>query len=70
VPFAFEFADPQTYARGVASTGPAYEAIQAIGEEEFLARATELAQGMVRDGLPLRGSIQLFGYLGTKRSAG
>jgi SAM-dependent methyltransferase len=70
VPFAFEFADPQTYARGLASTGPAYEAIQAIGEEEFLARATELAQGMVRDGLPLRGSIQLFGYIGTKRSAG
>src|SRR5689334_13271405 len=28
VPFALEFADPQTYARALASTGPAYEAIR------------------------------------------
>ncbi len=67
VPFVFEFADPQTYARGIASTGPAYEAIQSIGEEEFIARATELAAAYVRDGLALRGEIQLFGYIGTKR---
>jgi SAM-dependent methyltransferase len=67
VPFVFEFADPEAYARGLASTGPAYEAIQSIGEEEFRVRATELAAARVRDGLPLRGHIQLFGYLGTKR---
>ncbi len=67
VPFVFEFADPQTYARGIASTGPAYEAIQSIGEEEFIDRATELAAARVRDGLALRGEIQLFGYIGTKR---
>ena len=39
MPFVFEFADPETYAAGLASTGPAYEAIQDVGEEEFLARA-------------------------------
>lgn len=66
VPFAFEYSDPETYARGLAATGPAYEAIQSIGEEEFLARAAELARSYVRDGLPLRGRIQLFGYIGTK----
>ena len=67
VPFVFEFADPETCARGLASTGPAYEAIQSIGEEEFITRATELAAGHMRDGLPLRGQIELFGYVGTKR---
>ncbi|MEX2292252.1 MAG: class I SAM-dependent methyltransferase [Acidimicrobiales bacterium] len=65
-PFVFEFADPETYARGLAATGPAYEAIQSTGEDEFVARATELGRSRVRDGLPLRGQIQLFGYIGTK----
>jgi SAM-dependent methyltransferase len=67
VSFAIEYADPETYARGIASTGPAYESIQSIGEEAFVQRATELAAGHVRDGLPLRGDVQLFGYVGTKR---
>jgi SAM-dependent methyltransferase len=66
IPFCFEFADPATYARGLAATGPAYEAIQSIGEEEFLRRATDLARDFHQDGLPLRGCIQLFGYIGTK----
>ena len=67
VPFVFEYPDPETYARGLAATGPAYEAIQSIGEDEFIARATELATEHVRAGLPLRGHVQLFGYIGTKR---
>lgn len=67
VPFAFEFPDPDGYARALASTGPAYEAIQEIGEEAFLLRAAELAAEHVRDGLPLRGLLQVFGYIGTKR---
>jgi SAM-dependent methyltransferase len=67
VPFVFEFPDPETFARGLASTGPAYEAIQSIGEDEFIARAIELADEHVRDGLALRGQVQLFGYIGTKR---
>ncbi len=37
-----------------------------IGEEEFLRRATALAQEHVQDGLPLRGQIQVFAYIGTK----
>src|SRR3954447_9532058 len=40
ITFVIESPDPETYARAIASTGPAYEAIQSIGEEEFLARAT------------------------------
>lgn len=67
IPFHFEHADPETYARALASTGPAYEAIQSIGEPAFLERATELARRHLREGLPLRGEIQLFGYVGTKR---
>jgi SAM-dependent methyltransferase len=67
VPFVLEYADPDTYARALAATGPSYEAMQSIGEEEFVARATELAREHVREGLPLRGAIQEFGYVGTKR---
>lgn len=67
ITFVIEYTDPEAYARGTASTGPAYESIQSIGEEEFLARATALAATYVREGLPLRAEIQLFGYLGTKR---
>ena len=67
LPFCFEYPDAETYARGLAATGPAYEAIQSIGEEEFVARATALARDFVQDGLPLRGEIELWGYVGTKR---
>ena len=67
VPFAFEFADPAMYARTLAATGPAYEAIQSIGLEAFLAQAEALAADFVREGLPLRGEIQVFAYLGTRR---
>jgi SAM-dependent methyltransferase len=67
VPFVMEFPDPQAYARGLAASGPAYEAIQNVGEEEFLERAIALAAQRIQDGLPLRGEIQLFGYVGAKR---
>ena len=67
VPFVFEFADPETYARSLAASGPAYEAIQSIGEDDFIARARELAAERVREGLPLRASLQAFAYIGTKR---
>ena len=66
VPFAFEYPDPAAYARAPASTGPAYEAIQSIGEEEFLRRAEELAGDFVVEGVPLRGDIELWGYIGTR----
>ena len=63
VPFAWEFPDPETYARALASLGPAYEAIQTVGEEEFVRWATEMAREHVRDGLPLRAEIDVVGYL-------
>jgi SAM-dependent methyltransferase len=67
VPFVMEYADPESYARGIASVGPSYEAMQNIGESQFLERAEALASEQLREGLPLRGEIELFGYIGTKR---
>ncbi|HEX4821013.1 MAG TPA: class I SAM-dependent methyltransferase [Acidimicrobiales bacterium] len=67
VPFVLEWTDPEMYARALAASGPAYESIQSIGEAEFLERATAHAREHVRDGLPLRGAVQVFGYIGTKR---
>jgi SAM-dependent methyltransferase len=66
VPFAWEFADPQVYARALSSTGPAYEAIQHVGEAEFQRAAIERAEGQLRDGLPLRAEINVVGYLARK----
>jgi SAM-dependent methyltransferase len=66
VPFAWEFADPQLFARAQASTGPGYEAIQNLGEAEFHRAAVELAQQRLRDGLPLRAEIDVVGYLARK----
>jgi hypothetical protein len=66
VPFAWEFADPQLYARTLAATGPAYEAIQNVGEAEFHRAAVEQAHRQLRDGLPLRAEISVVGYLARK----
>lgn len=66
VPFAWEFADPETYARALASTGPAYEAIQNVGEESFQRAALDQARQQVRDGVPLRAEINVVGYLACK----
>jgi SAM-dependent methyltransferase len=63
VPFAWEFADPEMFARALASSGPAYEAIQNIGEEAFHDAAVDQARELVRDGLPLRAEINVVGYL-------
>jgi SAM-dependent methyltransferase len=63
VPFAWEFADPQIYARALAATGPGYEAIQHVGEAEFLRAAVEQAEGQLREGRPLRADIKVVGYL-------
>jgi SAM-dependent methyltransferase len=66
VPFAWEFADPEIFARALASTGPAYEAIQNVGEETFHRAAVEQASQHVLDGLPLRAEINVVGYLARK----
>ena len=70
VPFALEFADPQLYARALASTGPAYEAIQNVGEAEFSRVAVEQAQAQLRDGLPLRAELKVVGYLARRPEGG
>jgi SAM-dependent methyltransferase len=64
VPFAWEFADPELYARALSASGPAYEAIQNVGEAEFRRTAMEVARTQLRDGLPLRAEILVVGYLG------
>jgi alkylhydroperoxidase family enzyme len=69
VPFAWEFADPETYARALSSTGPAYEAIQSVGEDAFTAYAVGLARERVRAGLPLRAEIKVVGYVARKPAA-
>jgi len=66
VPFVWEFADPEVYARALAATGPAYEAMQNIGEAEFHRAAVELARERLRDGLPLRAELKVVGYLARK----
>jgi SAM-dependent methyltransferase/alkylhydroperoxidase family enzyme len=69
IPFVWEFADPTAYARALASTGPAYEAIQAVGEEAFMQSATDHARERVREGLPLRAPIDVVGYIARKPAA-
>jgi SAM-dependent methyltransferase len=66
VPFVFEFSDPDTFARAIASTGPAFEAIQAVGEQAFLESAAQAARQRTRDGLPLRASVAVVGYMAVK----
>jgi len=66
VPFAWEFPDPELYVRAFASTGPAYEAIQNVGEDAFRRAALEQARQQVRDGVPLRAEINVVGFLARK----
>jgi SAM-dependent methyltransferase/alkylhydroperoxidase family enzyme len=66
IPFAWEFSDPETYARALAASGPAYEAIQSVGEDAFEQHAIDVAREQVRDGLPLRAEIKVVGYLARK----
>ncbi|WP_142160562.1 class I SAM-dependent methyltransferase [Cellulomonas sp. SLBN-39] len=69
IPFAWEFADPATYARALASTGPAFVAIQEVGEPAFLAAAERGATAHVRAGLPLRAEVDVTGFLARTAAA-
>jgi alkylhydroperoxidase family enzyme len=69
VPFTWEFADPAIYARTLASTGPAYEAIQNVGEDEFTRTAMERASEKMREGLVLRAVINVVGFPRTEAQA-
>ncbi len=66
IPFVFEFPDPDLFARAIASTGPAFEAMEAVGEAAFLQAAAELARERVRAGLPLRARVEVVGYVAKK----
>jgi SAM-dependent methyltransferase len=66
VPFVWEFADPEIYARALASTGPAYEAIQNVGDDEFTREAVALASAQLRDGRVLRAEINVVGFFARK----
>jgi len=66
VPFAWEFTDPEMFARALASTGPAFEAIQHVGESAFIDAAVDVARAQSRTGLPLRAEIDVVGYLARK----
>jgi SAM-dependent methyltransferase len=66
IPFAWEFPDPDVFARSLASTGPAYEAILNVGEETFLEAAREQAAQFERDGLPLRAEINVVAFVARK----
>jgi SAM-dependent methyltransferase len=70
VRFVSEFADPQIFARAMASTGPGYEAIQNVGEVAFAEAAVNEAIAHLRDGLPLRAELALVGYLARTPRAG
>ena len=65
VPFVLEFADAEHYARGLAATGPGYEAIRTVGEEAFHTACLRAAAPFERAGLPLRASLRLLGVIGT-----
>lgn len=62
VPFVWEFPDAETFARAIASTGPGYEAIQQMGADDFHDRCVQIADGHLRDGLPLRAEIDCVGF--------
>jgi SAM-dependent methyltransferase len=70
VPFVWEFADPEMYARALLSTGPAYEAVQHVGEDAFRQAAVTIARERVRHGLPLRAWIAVVGLLARKPERG
>lgn len=70
VPCVWEFPDPELYARAISSSGPAYEAIQNVGEAAFTDAAETEATSHLRNGLPLRAEIAVVGYLARKAHPG
>jgi hypothetical protein len=54
----------------LAYTGPAYEAIQNVGQDAFHEAALHEAPKHVRDGLPLRAEIDVVGYLAPQTRGG
>ena len=55
----WEFPDVELAARALASTGPAYLAMQHVGEEAFMASAREAAAGLYVEGVGVRAEVEL-----------
>ena len=55
----WEFPDVELAARALASTGPAYLAMQHVGEEAFMASAREAAAGLYVEGIGVRAEVEL-----------
>jgi hypothetical protein len=55
----WEFPDVELAARALASTGPAYLAMQHVGEEAFMASAQEAAAGLYVEGVGVRAEVEL-----------
>jgi len=55
----WEFPDVELAARALASTGPAYLAIQHVGEEAFMASARQAAAGLYIEGVGVRAEVEL-----------
>lgn len=55
----WEFPDVELATRALASTGPAYLAIQHVGEEAFMASAREAAAGLSVEGIGVRAEVEL-----------
>jgi SAM-dependent methyltransferase len=55
----WEFADVELAARALAATGPAYLAIQHLGEEAFLQSAQEAATGLYVEGIGVRAEVEV-----------
>lgn len=70
LPFAWEFADPEIYARALSSTGPAFEAEVQVGAAAFRDECVRLATEQLREGLPLRAVINLVGYVARRPEEG
>lgn len=66
IPCFLEFPDPEAYARALASSGPAFEALQDVGESAFFDAARQVATDHVRGGLPLRAALHLVGFTARK----
>ena len=55
----WEFPDVELAARALISTGPAYLAIQHVGEEAFMASARQAAAGLYVEGVGVRAEVEL-----------
>ena len=55
----WEFPDIELAARALASTGPAYLAMQHMGEEAFMASARQAAAGLYVEGIGVRAEVEL-----------